>query len=169
MNKYLILKNNKVTNCILNKSVSLQEDETILEATGSNSTVRVGDYYLPDSQTYYSPIQPQLNNLFDVSSSFTGVIGTNSHNITITYPQDITPNPTISTLTSEDVTISNFSAFSNGFSFDITVTDEFLSSSLNEINVMFDHNNITDTNNNPLWSKNNNRIDRHVFNYTGSV
>jgi hypothetical protein len=169
MNKFLILKDNKVTNSTLGRPLSLKKGETVLEATGSNSTIERGDYYLPDSQTYYSPIQPQLNELVHVSSSFMGIVGTGSHNITVAYSEDITPTPIISTLTSEEVTISNFSASSNSFSFNIAVTDEFLSSSLDEITVIFDHNNITDTNNNPLWSRNNNRIDRHIFDYTGSI
>ena len=172
MNKFLILKDNLVTNLVTGQP-SINEGETLIEATGSISSIAPGSYYLPSSQTFYSPLNSQLqipsHLVGDVTSSFQGIVGTGSNNITITYTDDISPSPTLSNLTSEDVTISNLSSTSNSLTFDVTVTDEFISSSLDKITISFDHNNITDSNNNPLYSMSSNGVSIYNVEYTSSL
>lgn len=155
MEKFLIRKNNKVQDIVNGRPQNVGEGETIEVLTGSFSNVKIGDYYIAGTDTYYHPLVHVLD-INPTASSFTDMahIDGNTYNLSLTYKENIS-SITEDCISSDDVNISNFATVDNGFNFDIVVKDEITGSGdqVLTINYLPQVSGIKDTNNNPVLTR----------------
>ena len=159
MEEFIIKKDNKITNRVLGRPEMLAEGETIEVSTGSFANIIIGDYYLTDSDTYYSPLQPQV--IISPTGSTQNPTGGNpvmginsgSYHVEVLYTENII-NVTSACITVDKMDISNFTTLDNGFTFDIIIKNEFTGSGDQDTQISYQSrtNNICDSHNNPVLS-----------------
>lgn len=164
MENYLILKNNQV----INKTIglpTLAEGETSIQITESNKFININDYYLPDSDTYYSPLRFKkslTNSYYDADSvSILSSNASGSNTLNIQYNGNVN-NLSLSLLESDNISLSNFVSNDTGFTVDIEMVDATtlgLSGSFeHESTIIYNADGVTDSNNKPVHNHTENRI-----------